>query len=202
MSIPISNELFRDFLNCKYKAYLKLSGKCGQKSDYESLDIQLSEEYRRLANDHLLKSRSDTEICKSAPDLLKALRQGHAIVTDGHATVDDTPFARTLDRISKQVAAQYYESTYQHLFGNSKATWSMSMKLRRLSKARQAMSGRSPIWKRWFTSRRTPAKAILLGNAGQLQGVLVSDFYAAYESVPWTTEMPNPSYEGHQRRPL
>ena len=36
MPIPISNDLFRDFLQCKYKAFLKISGKCGQKSDYGS----------------------------------------------------------------------------------------------------------------------------------------------------------------------
>ena len=90
MAAPISNDLFRDFLQCKYKAYLKISGKCGQKSDYEKLDIQLSEEYRRLATDHLLRSRDITETCQNPTNLPEALRHGYAIVTDGHATVDNT----------------------------------------------------------------------------------------------------------------
>jgi len=90
MLISISNDLFRNFLHCKYKAYLKISGKCGQKSDFEKLDTQLSDEYRLLANDHLLRSRASAEICEQPPDLLKALRHGYAIVTDGLATVDDT----------------------------------------------------------------------------------------------------------------
>ena len=89
MPIPISNDLFRDFLYCKYKAHLKISGKCGQKSDYEKLAIQLSDEYRRIATNHLLRSRSNTEICQNRNDLPKALRHGYAIVTDGRATVDD-----------------------------------------------------------------------------------------------------------------
>jgi len=90
VATTISNDLFHDFLHCKYKAYLKITGKCGQKSDYEIIDFQLSADYRRRATDHLLQSRASAEICKSPPDLPKALRQRHAIVTDGYATVDDT----------------------------------------------------------------------------------------------------------------
>jgi hypothetical protein len=35
MSAPISDRLFLDYLLCKYKAYLRLSGKSGIKSDFE-----------------------------------------------------------------------------------------------------------------------------------------------------------------------
>jgi hypothetical protein len=77
MTIPISNDLFRDFLHCKYKAYLKIGGKCGQKSDYENLYNHLSEDYHRLANDHLLRSHASTDICQTPTDLPKALRHGY-----------------------------------------------------------------------------------------------------------------------------
>ena len=86
---PISNDLYRDFLNCKYKAFLKISGKCGQKSDYESLQAALLWDYRRQAEERLLRSLPSTEISTNPPDLLKAIRHGYAVVTDGHATVDD-----------------------------------------------------------------------------------------------------------------
>jgi hypothetical protein len=33
----ILNNIFIDFLNCEYKAYLKLDGKFGKKSEYEKL---------------------------------------------------------------------------------------------------------------------------------------------------------------------
>ena len=47
MPNSISDDLFRDFLNCKYKAFLKISGKCGQKSDYENLQVALLRDYRQ-----------------------------------------------------------------------------------------------------------------------------------------------------------
>jgi hypothetical protein len=42
----VNNQIFTDFLNCKYKAYLKLQGETGQRSEYEILDSSLLEEYR------------------------------------------------------------------------------------------------------------------------------------------------------------
>jgi predicted RecB family nuclease len=90
VAAPISNDLFRDFLRCKFKAHLKISGKCGQKSDYEKLDTRRSDEYRRIATDHLLRSRPNTEICQNPTDLPKALRHGYAIVIAGQATIDNT----------------------------------------------------------------------------------------------------------------
>ena len=42
----ILNNIFIDFLNCEYNAYLKLEGKFRQKSEYEKLHGHLSQEYR------------------------------------------------------------------------------------------------------------------------------------------------------------
>ncbi|MDO9462728.1 MAG: TM0106 family RecB-like putative nuclease, partial [Deltaproteobacteria bacterium] len=54
MSIP--GELFTDFLNCKYKAYLKHSGKSGKKSDFEKFQCTLLQGYQHRARVHLLTS--------------------------------------------------------------------------------------------------------------------------------------------------
>ncbi len=52
----INNQIFTDFLNCKYKAYLKLQGKTGQRSEYGSLEASLSAEYQERAQKHVADS--------------------------------------------------------------------------------------------------------------------------------------------------
>ncbi len=52
----INNQIFTDFLNCKYKAYLKLQGKTGQRSEYEALEASLSEEYQKRVQRHVADS--------------------------------------------------------------------------------------------------------------------------------------------------
>jgi len=52
----INNQIFTDFLNCKYKAYLKLQGKTGQRSEYEALEVSLSTEYQKRAEKHVADS--------------------------------------------------------------------------------------------------------------------------------------------------
>jgi hypothetical protein len=43
--MKITENLFRDFLNCAQKAYLLLKGEAGQKSDYEILQNELHDAY-------------------------------------------------------------------------------------------------------------------------------------------------------------
>ena len=38
MNISITSELFSDFLLCKYKAYLKISGEVGNKLEFSEID--------------------------------------------------------------------------------------------------------------------------------------------------------------------
>jgi|GEM_PF-2745830 len=51
MPIPISDRLFIDYLRCKYKAYLKFSGKSGVKSDFEIYQDDKHAEYRQRARE-------------------------------------------------------------------------------------------------------------------------------------------------------
>jgi len=46
MKIRISNGIFNDYLNCPYKAYLKINGKNGEATNYEILQNTLLNEYR------------------------------------------------------------------------------------------------------------------------------------------------------------
>jgi len=52
MSVPISDRLFLNYLQCKYKAYLKLAGKCGTKGECEIFLDDQSATYRRNAREH------------------------------------------------------------------------------------------------------------------------------------------------------
>ena len=62
MSQYVINKIFSDFLNCKYKAYLKLTGVVGQKSEYEQLQNRLSNEYRTHACTHFLSTNDISRI--------------------------------------------------------------------------------------------------------------------------------------------
>ena len=59
MPIPISDRLFIDYLRCKYKAYLKFSGKSGVKSDFEIYQDDKHTEYRQRARE--LRAERNTE---------------------------------------------------------------------------------------------------------------------------------------------
>ena len=56
MTIRINNSMFIDYLKCKYKAYLKIIGETGEKTDYEILQNRLFNEYRESAA-NLIKSK-------------------------------------------------------------------------------------------------------------------------------------------------
>ncbi|MBE0428162.1 MAG: hypothetical protein IBX72_16200 [Nitrospirae bacterium] len=54
MSVPISDRLFIDYFQCEYKAYLKLSGRTGIRTDFEKFQDKNQAEYRQRAREHLL----------------------------------------------------------------------------------------------------------------------------------------------------
>jgi len=60
MPIPISDRLFLDYFQCKYKAFLKLSRKSGVKSDFEKFQDETHAEYCRRARERLSIADSNT----------------------------------------------------------------------------------------------------------------------------------------------
>jgi predicted RecB family nuclease len=68
----ISNSLFLSFVLCRYKAYLKLSGQQGSKSDFAVLLDEKAASYRRLAQHHFhnrYKTISDGETITNFKDV-------------------------------------------------------------------------------------------------------------------------------------
>jgi hypothetical protein len=55
MQVPISDRLFIDYLQCNHKAFLKLSGKIGVKTDFEKLRDENYTGYCRRARELLSK---------------------------------------------------------------------------------------------------------------------------------------------------
>jgi hypothetical protein len=59
MKTLITNELFSDFIECRYRGYLKLTGATGQQSDLVDLSGRLREGYHSQAREHLLRVYRD-----------------------------------------------------------------------------------------------------------------------------------------------
>ena len=59
MKTLVTNELFRDFIECRYRGYLKITGASGPKSDLVDVSGRLREGYHRQAREHLLRAYCD-----------------------------------------------------------------------------------------------------------------------------------------------
>jgi hypothetical protein len=55
MKTLITNELFSDFIECRYRGYLRLTGATGPKSDLDDETGRLREAYRTQAHEHLIR---------------------------------------------------------------------------------------------------------------------------------------------------
>ncbi len=95
MTVPISDRLFVAYLQCKYKAYLKLAGKSGIKGDCEnSLDNE-NAAYRRCAREHFLQMHQiisypeATATFKDIKNQKTAAATDVSIVNDRHDLIID-----------------------------------------------------------------------------------------------------------------
>jgi len=70
----LTDEIFAAFLKCKYKAYLKLRGVIGERSEYEQLQTRLAAEYRIAARNNLLRVRGQAAVVLDPPSLRDAIR--------------------------------------------------------------------------------------------------------------------------------
>lgn len=59
MKTLITNELFLDFIECRYRGYLKITGATEPKSDLLDVSVRLRERYHSQAREHLLRAYRD-----------------------------------------------------------------------------------------------------------------------------------------------
>jgi predicted RecB family nuclease len=88
VTVPITNDLFHDFLQCKYKAYLKLTGISGRESEYENLCTALLRDYRPQAEEHLLNSLRAHSMERDPPSLSEAMQRGPEVIIGGSIATD------------------------------------------------------------------------------------------------------------------
>lgn len=83
----INNEIFESFINCKYKAYLKLSGTSGNISEYEIMQNEIRVLYKMGALKNILSAYKEKEILNNT-DLNSAIEDGKKAIVNAHVNCD------------------------------------------------------------------------------------------------------------------
>ncbi|SPE29774.1 transposase [Candidatus Sulfopaludibacter sp. SbA6] len=90
MKTLVTNELFLDFLECRYRGYLKITGASEPKSDLVDVSGRLRESYHSQAREHLLRAYRDEgkQVCTDV-GLSAVLANGYDLAIDVTATDTD-----------------------------------------------------------------------------------------------------------------
>lgn len=89
MKAVITNEVFSDFLQCRYRAYLKLTGATGQVPQPDDLHAQLLQDYRTKARQYFLRANRDKKVNSECVSLPAVLAKRYDLAVDVTATQDD-----------------------------------------------------------------------------------------------------------------
>jgi predicted RecB family nuclease len=95
----LTDDIFAAFQKCRYKAYLKLRGACGEKSEYEQLQTRVAADYRFAAQNDLLRMRGQAVVVQNPAYLPDAIRSGVPLILN--ATVNDANQTCHLDGLEK-----------------------------------------------------------------------------------------------------
>ena len=115
MTLQISNEIFADYLRCEYKAYLKLTGRTGQKTEYQKLQDRLLRQYRILACEYLFSNRYNNETSLANVPLSKLRKKTCKIAINVTATLNQ--FSVAIDALtltSSSKPTQYVPVSFVH----------------------------------------------------------------------------------------
>jgi predicted RecB family nuclease len=82
----LTEELFSDYLKCRYKAHLKLTGATAEPPDYARLQQLLSDEYRERASNEWLRTRRTKGVTDNPASLPEAIASGVRTITGAIAT--------------------------------------------------------------------------------------------------------------------
>jgi len=99
MAHKVTRDILESYLNCQYKAYLKLQGEHGIKSDYEGLLIACRKEVKRTAIGKILARHTPDDVARDIYLTTAALRVGPAIVLD--TTLEDDLLSLTFDGLKR-----------------------------------------------------------------------------------------------------
>jgi predicted RecB family nuclease len=107
----ITRDILEDYLNCKYKGYLRLNGQRGEKTNYEEMVMDVRQELRQRASESLVLRYCGQEILRGPVITPATLRTGAPLILD--AIVENGEFSLQFDALkrveapSRQVAPHY-----------------------------------------------------------------------------------------------
>jgi phosphoglycolate phosphatase len=90
--LTLTDDIFTAFLKCKYKAYLKLTGLSGEKSDYEQVQVMRSAEYRGAVSEEWRRRNGGAGVAENQTSLPE-------VILD--ATISDAGESCHLDALEK-----------------------------------------------------------------------------------------------------
>ena len=99
MGTRITSDVVESFLNCKVKAFFKLNGHQGTRSDYEEFLLQNRRVVRQQAISRLVATTSKDEITTDVPLTVSSLRAGRSYVLD--PILDHDPWFLRFDGLKK-----------------------------------------------------------------------------------------------------
>ena len=108
----ITDHIFKAYLNCKYKSYLKLHNHTGHKTDYEILQERLGKKYRLAAQMKLKSNYLKDDVLHISSLTLAKLRMGKNMILD--TVISGNGLQASYDSLKKcpegsQVASFSYE---------------------------------------------------------------------------------------------
>jgi predicted RecB family nuclease len=99
MAAQITRDVLEGYLNCKYKAHLKLAVEQGIRSDYEGLLLERRGEVRRRAVDKIVARHKEDELARNVPLTAATLKRGPLFVLD--ADLEDDLVSLHLDGLKR-----------------------------------------------------------------------------------------------------
>lgn len=97
----ITNEVFSDYLTCKYKTYQKLNGKQEIKSDYELLQIELENNYKKEVLEKLVvPGRNNSDVSQFSLTTTDLKRRQNLITGISIVYYDQVIYIDALEKVS------------------------------------------------------------------------------------------------------
>jgi len=108
--LTITQDIIESYIHCRYKAYLKLIGQAGTKSDYENLCTDLRREVRRKALNKIYSQTSDKQIITDVVFSNAILKQEPEYIFDAY--IDWGQFEVKIDGAKRTVNNKQEQPVY------------------------------------------------------------------------------------------
>jgi hypothetical protein len=139
MATKITRDIIESWLNCKYKAYLKLTGESGTPSDYEAMTKAAGQLSREEAIAKLVARYGEGDACRDMAVTAATLKQGKMLLAD--AELRDEGLSLRFDALkradgSSKVGDHHYLPVLQHWAGKVRRQQKVLLALHGLALAR------------------------------------------------------------------